>query len=408
MIFMVILILLNLILARLMKKKIAIITDIGFQKKEFDKFFIKRLSEAFEVYIFDFTKITNPKLNEIVKKKQLKLNNFHEVENFEDFKKNFLSNEFLTTIHHISNYELILKLNDFFRINSFSLTVIQNHYVIQLQKNIFQNFLNIFFTFLDIKRLMGKLRYLKFKKKNIFFANNIFVCGLKGLNDSMIGPESNIIKCHSREYDLHLNSYFQKENSLINEKYSVFLDQYLPFHTDGTIFKRFNPKVTKEKYFPALNNFFSNFEKYSNTKVVIASHPKSNYEDAKEDYWHGRSFYYDKTYELIKNASYVLCHQSSALSYAVILEKPIIFLTSNEYIKSYDSFTVHGYSRYFQQPLFNIDTFNKQALDNNLKKINKDIYKKYFNDYIKYPDSQDIQVSEIFINYFKNIIRQNS
>ena len=67
MIFMVILILLNLILARLMKK-IAIITDIGFQKKEFDKFFIKRLSEAFEVYIFDFTKITNPKLNEIVKK----------------------------------------------------------------------------------------------------------------------------------------------------------------------------------------------------------------------------------------------------------------------------------------------------------------------------------------------------
>ena len=69
---------------------------------------------------------------------------------------------------------------------------------------------------------MGKLRYLKFKKKNIFFANNIFVCGLKGLNDSVIGPESNIIKCHSREYDLHLNSYFQKENSLINEKYSVF------------------------------------------------------------------------------------------------------------------------------------------------------------------------------------------
>ena len=93
------------------------------------------------------------------------MNNFHEVENFEDFKKNFLSNEFLTTIHHISNYELILKLNDFFRINSFSLTVIQNHYVLQVEKNIFQKFLNIFFTFLDIKRLMGKLRYLKFKKK---------------------------------------------------------------------------------------------------------------------------------------------------------------------------------------------------------------------------------------------------
>ena len=106
-------------------------------------------------------KITNPKLNEIVKKKQLKLNNFHEVENFEDFKKNFLFNEFLTTIHHISNYELILKLNDFFRINSFSLTVIQNHYVLQVKKIFFKKVFKYFFYFFRHKEINGKIKIFK-------------------------------------------------------------------------------------------------------------------------------------------------------------------------------------------------------------------------------------------------------
>ena len=75
------------------------------------------------------------------------------------------------------------------------------------------------------------------------------VCGLKGLEDSKIGPNTKIIKGHSREYDLHLNNTLKKENFYSKEKYSVFLDQYLPFHTDGTLFKKFNPKVTKGKIF---------------------------------------------------------------------------------------------------------------------------------------------------------------
>lgn len=384
-----------------MKKKIAIITDLGFQKKEFDKFFINELGKEFDIFIFDFTKITNPILNEIVKKKQIKLKNFYEVNKIEEFEKTFLNHKFLTTIHNISNYELILKINNFFKSNLLSVTIIQNHYVLAVKKNIYQKILNGIFSLMDKKRIQGKIRYLNFKKKDIHYADNVLVCGLKGLEDSKIGPNTKIIKGHSREYDLHLNNPLKKGNLYIKEEYSVFLDQYLPFHTDGTLFKKFNPKVTKEKYFPALNNFFSKFEKYTNTKVIIASHPKSNYEKLKEDYWYGREFFYDQTYDLIKNANYVLCHQSSALSYAIIFNKPIIFLTSNEYIKSYDSFTVHGYSKYFERPLFNIDSTSENNFKGDLKSINNKIYKKYFDDYIKYPESENIELNKIFINFFK-------
>ena len=129
-----------------MKKKIAIITDLGFQKKEFDKFFINELSKEFDIFIFfDFTKITNPILNEIVKKKQIKLKNFYEVNKIEEFEKIFLNYKFLTTIHNISNYELILKINNFFKSNLLSVTTIQNHYVLAVKKYLSKNFKWYFF-----------------------------------------------------------------------------------------------------------------------------------------------------------------------------------------------------------------------------------------------------------------------
>jgi hypothetical protein len=383
-----------------MKKKVAIITDIGFQKKEYDRFSIGELSKEFDIFIFDFTKIFNPTLHKIVKKNQIKIRNFYEVNNYKDFKNYFLSNQFLSILHSISNYELILKIYDFFKNNSLSFTSIQNHHVMQVKKNFFQKIYNSIFVLLDKKRILGKIRYSKFKKKKLFFSN-IFVCGLKGLEHGSIGPETKIIKSHSREYETHIRSKSNKR--LINKKikYTVFLDQYLPFHTDAILFKKFNPKVSEKKYFPALNEFFSNFEKYTKTKVIIAAHPKSDYDKNKKNFWYDRPFYKDKTYELIKDSSYVLAHQSTSLSYAVILKKPILFLTSNEYMKSYDSFTVHGYAKYFKQPLFNIDNTKESDFKNDLKKIDQKIYKEYFDDYIKYPGSPNTKINKIFINYFK-------
>ena len=94
---------------------------------------------------------------------------------------------------------------------------------------------------------------------------------------------------------------------------------------------------------------------------------------------------------------------TGSAGYAVILKKPILFLTSNEYMKSYDSFTVHSYAKHFKQPLFNIDNFKESDFKKNLKKIDQKIYKKYFNDYIKYPGTPNIASNKIFINYFKKI-----
>ena len=137
-----------------MKKKIAIITDMGFQKKEYDRFSVGELSKKFEIFIFDFTKITNPLLNKIVKKNKIKLKKFYEVNNYKAFEKVFLNNKFLTTIPNVSNYELILKINNFLKNNSLSSTSIQNHISMVAKKNFFQKIYNFIFVLLDKKRIL--------------------------------------------------------------------------------------------------------------------------------------------------------------------------------------------------------------------------------------------------------------
>jgi hypothetical protein len=71
-------------------------------------------------------------------------------------------------------------------------------------------------------------------------------------------------------------------------------------------------------------------------------------------------------------------------------------------MRSYDSFTVHGYAKYFQQPLFNISDVNDYVFKNSFKKINKKIYSEYFNNYIKFPNSSDLSIAKVFKDFFKN------
>ena len=270
------------------------------------------------------------------------------------------------------------------------------------KKSFYQKFSNTIYMLFDKKRILQNIRFSTYLKKNNSPLTNIFVCGLKGLKHSSIGPKTKIIKSHSNEYDVHIRSKFDKGLSLNKmSKYAVFLDQYLPFHTDAKLIRNLNRKVSEEKYFPALNNFFSLFENYTKTKIIIAAHPKSEYQNHNKNFWNGRSYYKDKTYALIRDCNYVLAHTSTAISYAIILKKPLIFLTSNEYIKSFDNYRVHGYAKYFNQPLFNIDNLKKIDFKNSMKNIDLDIYNKYFDDYIKCPESPNSELSKIFIDHFR-------
>ena len=72
--------------------------------------------------------------------------------------------------------------------------------------------------------------------------------------------------------------------------------------------------------------------------IKIASHPRSNYGAKQIKYKH--PILENKTFELIRDSDVVVSHMSTALQWAVIMKKPIIFVTTDEiqnkfYARSY-------------------------------------------------------------------------
>ena len=63
-------------------------------------------------------------------------------------------------------------------------------------------------------------------------------------------------------------------------------------------------------------------------QVVICAHPKAEKYKTK-NYFENRKIYFNKTCEIIKSSRGVISHNSTAVNFAVLSKKPIIFITSN-------------------------------------------------------------------------------
>lgn len=81
------------------------------------------------------------------------------------------------------------------------------------------------------------------------------------------------------------------------------------------------------EYFPQLCEFFDFVEREQRVEIVIAAHPKANY-DLHPGCFGGRTVIRAKTPSLVKNARFVLTNASLSLGFAVMFQKPIIFITS--------------------------------------------------------------------------------
>ena len=389
-----------------MKPKIAIILDISFTERDYKRFGISTLRKKFNVFIFDFTQNFSKKLKNLkFAKKIYKCQGYYSVKNLDEFKKFLTNNKFSNCINYISNEPLEYKLAQILKKKKVPLIKIQNGLVIGPEdpRSFIQNLHILCLKFTDKKRFMGfmlnqfskiKKKFSKKKPKIVF--EKVVIGGKIGLKDAAIGLNTKVIYAHSLDYDNYLSN--NKALKLrIKKPYAVFLDQYLPFHPDATAFFGVDPRCTPEKYYPALNNFFNIFEKKFNMKVVVCAHPKSDYKN-NSNYLYGRKFVKNETINLVKNCNIVFAHCSTAITYAVVYKKPLVFLLSNEYIRSFDNYTPLVTAKKLNSSYFNIDDKNNDSkIQNiNLFKIDKKKYKIYKDDYVKYPSRSDKKFWEIF------------
>jgi len=138
------------------------------------------------------------------------------------------------------------------------------------------------------------------------------------------GPLTQRIAVHAHDYDIYLRERPFAGPPLDQ---AVFLDQYLPYHPDfaasGTT------SVDPEMYFGALRRFFDRLEDALGMQVVIAAHPRADYE-LHPGIFGRRRIVTCSTARLVMESRLVISHATSAVNFAVLARKPVVLVMTRD------------------------------------------------------------------------------
>ena len=243
-----------------------------------------------------------------------------------------------------------------------------------------------------------------FSVKTYYFLNkyflkkkNIYLCAGKKIQNEY--RNLNIIKTHSFDFNENLK---YKKNRINRKNFFLYLDQYEHNHPDYNFFGV--NKVNAKNFYSSLNNFFDKLEKKYKKKIIIAAHPKSN----NHKYFNKRKVIFDKTLELTKNCFATITHDSTAISYSIIYQKPIIFIVNNEMIRidKYKEKKIKVFANELNSTLINVDKIKKiEKFNKNFKKINKNAYNDYILKYINNESKSEKKIGEVICDiYYRELL----
>ena len=243
-----------------------------------------------------------------------------------------------------------------------------------------------------IKKTFDSL--VKNKKKIPDF---LILSGKKSLVDKRYptGRKTTLIKAHSYDYDRFIETLNHDGNNL--GEYAVFLDQYLPHHPDNLDPNK-QPDCNIDDYYPPINDFFQNIEVILELKIIIAAHPRSNYE-AIGNPFNGRRIIFGKTQSLVKNSKLVFTHFSTSLSFAILYKKPVIFLTHKK-LSSYKKMQIKTMASSIEKKPLELSKKYTHLIEKELF-FNQERYAYYKEMYIKETGTPEKLIWEIFIEYLK-------
>ena len=259
-------------------------------------------------------------------------------------------------------------------------------------------------SLLNRKGWRGIIRkfYEKFLTSIVFkdaYLSYLFYGGVK----SMVGVPRILsaarrrISVHTLDYDLFMKGSVKP----VQKNYIVFIDQYLPHHTDLYLSSddpsHINADVV-DQYYYYLNKFFEKVEDKYKCKVVVSAHPRSNYVD-KDSRYLGRDVVFGNTQGLIEHSNFSITYGSTAVNFAVLYSKPLMMINMNlfdRFVDTYDQELASAMSYELgYQPVI-IDT-NSVVLPD--VEINKIKYVDYKFNHIKANDSE--------LGLFWNVVLKN-
>ena len=263
----------------------------------------------------------------------------------------------------------------------------------------YRKFIYLYFFCKDFLLIIFNKVYLKIikKVKKKYIYNNVY----NNIDYVFLGSDfdeqkpkfniNNSIKIYTHHKDYERSKFVKNNNFTKNNNYAVHLDAAFLTHPDRFELneKRIvNYKQLVDNYYIKLNKFYDAFEDKTGKEIIIAAHPKTKIYTSK--LFNDRKFFMNKTFELIRDCDYVFNHQSSAIVYAVTLNKPIISLICEEFFELDLLDQCLANSIASGSKLVTLESYDKSNFNSlfNTKKYNYS-YKDYSKNYVKSSKSKE-------------------
>lgn len=251
-------------------------------------------------------------------------------------------------------------------------------------KKVFLNKLFFLFdsNFWNIKKaryvyLIGKYAYLNRKSHKLF------------------GNNTKIIWGQLRNYDDFLRE--GKNNFSLKKKKALFIDQ-APY--GSPLLELDLTDIRPADYYKSIGSFLTKLNKEFGYEIEISSHPRVNINKINK-FFPNFKIGIGQTIKQIKNSNLIICHYSTSFTYAVLYNKPIIFITNdclnNSAYPHYEE--IYTVAKLLNKKCLNIDRNSVVDTLSNLK-VNKKVYKKYLENFVKYKSPKKFQ-SYLIINKLK-------
>lgn len=321
------------------------------EKREKD-FFIKEADDAgFSVEYWDLTKIYFPDeafVGEVERRYVRKIENYAELKKMlsaQDIKRCFFVVMVTLDGRVIKLHRLLTKNNCY--LIFFARTGLPLDYT---NESLLKKLLKYYRKYLNIDKIKQTYLYqlAKFYQRTGLIKNYDFVFAAGVADASQYNGRSRVVALNHPDYDNYLGVK-NKADRIIKSEYCVFLDDNLVYDTD---YKIFNMQIEPASYFKSLCSFFDRLEKRHHLKVVIAAHYKAEYQGPE---FGDREIIKGKTNELAKDCRFAIAHYSTSISFAVLYEKPLLFIYTSEMKEMFYFQVIKQFASVLGGTILNID-----------------------------------------------------
>jgi hypothetical protein len=257
----------------------------------------------------------------------------------------------------------------------------------------------------SLSRLLNNVRARWLLRRSLRAPDLALLAGSASLNH-FTRRARHILWVASQDYHIYRRLQPRAQEGLLGGRYAVFVDDNLPFASDWTLLGLPAP-VTPQRYYPAMQRVLEALERLWGMPIVVAPHPSSRHDPRVQQGFGARQLVHGRTAELVRDAQAVILHGSTAVSFAVLARKPMLFLTSAELAKSANGLHVRTMAAALGRSPLDIDREDDLPTLHSLAPDPRKL-QRYVEQYLCSRESSETQPWQAFIDYLRGQVSTHS